>query len=136
MEHHIDSFLHNLKLIIKETTSLLPNDPMIYRVNKRLSLAIQYDPLYIFNKVGEYLYKYRTFVYDESTENLLLEWKFEETKDIKNPEIEDITILLISQLKMCLQKMNVQGKSFFRKLTSELLDSYIEYKYMTIEASK
>lgn len=126
---YIDSFLHNLKIIIKETSALLPNDPLLYRVNKRITLAIQYDPLLVFNKVGEYLYKYRNFVYDATTERLLLEWDFTETEKIE-PEKEDIIKLIISQLKKCLISMDDDGRKFFRKLTCSLLDDYLEYKYI------
>lgn len=125
---YIDSFLHNLKIIIKETSTLLPNDPIIYRTNKRLMLAIQYDPLYVFNTVGEYLYSYKDFVYDASTEDLLMEWDFQkEVKEVGDPEVEEVAVLLIGQIKKCLRAMKEDEKKIFRKLTSELLDDYIEY---------
>lgn len=127
---HINSFLQKLKIIIKHTTEILPNDPVIYRINKRLLLAIQFDPIKVFNKVGEQLYKYRNFVYDESTEKLLLEWDFIESKDISNTDDENIASLLISQLKECLKQMDEKSKIFFRKLTIELLDEFLEYSYI------
>jgi hypothetical protein len=128
MSKHIDSFLHNLKIIIKETSQLLPNDPIIYRTNKRLLLAIQYDPLRVFTIVGKYLYKYKDFVYDATTEDLLFNTDFsKEVQNVKDTEVGEIALLLIDQIKKCLMAMPDHEKKIFRKLTSELLDDYIEY---------
>lgn len=128
MSKHIDSFLHNLKIIIKETSQLLPNDPIIYRTNKRLLLAIQYDPLRVFTIVGKYLYKYKDFVYDATTEDLLFNTDFsKEVQNVKDTEVGEIALLLIDQIKKCLMAMPDREKKIFRKLTCELLDDYIEY---------
>ncbi len=124
---YIDSFLHNLKIIIKEALNYIPDDPKIYRVNKRIMLAIQYDPAFTFEKVGSYLYKYKDFIYDSSTEDLLLAWEFPEAKS-KDKEIEDVSILVISELKRCLMNMNKEQRDYYRKLVSSLLDDYLEYK--------
>ena len=126
---YIDSFLHNLKILIKEASDFIPNDPKIHRVNKRAMLAIQYDPLYAFNKVGSYLYKYRNFIYDATTEELLLKWSFDdETKDTTDKEVEDASVMIINELKRCLSTMDDKQKKYYRELVSNLLDDYIEYK--------
>ena len=126
-KEYIDSFLHILKILIKEGQNYIPDDPRVYRVNKRIMLAIQYDPLTTFNTVGPRLYKYRKFIYDASTEDLLLELDFEEAYNEKNKELEDTTLLVISEFKRCLKNMNDDQKKYYRKLVAELLDNYIEY---------
>jgi len=124
---YIDSFLHNLKIVIKEAMNFIPDDPKVYRVNKRIMLAIQMDPLFTFNKVGGYLYKYRNFIYDASTEDLLLKWEFAEAYDEEDKELEDVSLLVISEIKRCLIKMDTEQKNYYRKMVSSLLDDYIEY---------
>ena len=124
---YIDSFLHTLKIVIKEAMNFIPDDPKVYRINKRIMLAIQMNPLFTFNKVGSYLYKYRNFIYDSSTEDLLLEWNFVEAHNENDKEVEDVSLLVISELKRCIQKMNKEEKTYYRKLVSSLLDDYIEY---------
>lgn len=124
---YVDSFLHSLKILIKEASTYIPEDPKIYRINKRIMLAIQMDPAFTFNKVGNYLYKYRDFIYDASTEELLLKWEFVEAFDENDKELEDINMLVISELKRCLIKMNKEQRDYFRKIVSSLLDDYIEY---------
>jgi hypothetical protein len=126
----VDNFLHNLKIIIKEVSELLPNDPQLYRANKRILLAIQYSPLEVLNTVGLYLYKYKDFVYDPSTEGSLINYEFMELHTINNVDVETISTLLISEIKKCVIKMDMEGKLFFRKLVISLLDDYIEYQYL------
>lgn len=123
----IDSFLHNLKIIIKEALTYIPDDPRVYRVNKRIMLAIQVDPLFTFNKVGGNLYKYRNFIYDASTEDLLLKWDFVEAYDKNDKELEDVSLLVISEFKRVMVKMNNEQKNYYRKMVANLLDDYIEY---------
>lgn len=123
----IDSFLHNLKIIIKEAMNYIPDDPRVYRVNKRIMLAIQMDPLFTFNKVGANLYKYRNFIYDASTEDLLLTWDFVEAYDKNDKELEDVSLLVISEFKRVMVKMNKEQKDYYRKMVASLLDDYIEY---------
>lgn len=124
---YLDSFLHTLKILIKEGLKYIPDDPKIYRINKRVMLAIQYDPLFTFNKVGSYLYKYKDFVYDSTTEDLLIKWNFENEAENQDKEVEDVSILVISELRRCLSKMNDDQKKYYRKLVSSLLDDYVEY---------
>lgn len=124
---YIDSFLHTLKMVIKEAMNYIPDDPRVYRVNKRIMLIIQMDPLFTFNKVGSYLYKYRDFIYDASTEELLLKWDFIEAYDENDKELEDVSLLIISEFKRCMQKMNPDQKDYYRKMVASLLDDYIEY---------
>lgn len=125
---HLDSFLHTLKILIKEALNYIPDDPKVYRVNKRIMLIIQLDPAFAFNKVGEYLYKYRDFIYDASTEDLLLKWDFIEAYDEEDKELEDVSLLVISELKRCMVKMNDVQKTYYRKMVASLLDDYLEYK--------
>lgn len=124
---YIDSFLHTLKIVIKEGLNYIPEDPRVYRVNKRIMLAIQMDPLFTFNKVGSYLYKYRDFIYDSSSEELLLKWEFIEVYNETDKEVQDVSLLVISEFKRCILSMNQEQKSYYRKMISSLLDDYIEY---------
>lgn len=114
-------------MVIKEAMNYIPDDPRVYRVNKRIMLIIQMDPLFTFNKVGSYLYKYRDFIYDASTEELLLKWDFIEAYDENDKELEDVSLLIISEFKRCMQKMNPDQKDYYRKMVASLLDDYIEY---------
>lgn len=127
----IDSFLHNLRILIKEVALLLPDDPKIYRMNKRVMFVIQVDPSYVFNTVGSYLYKYKDFIYDASTEELLLKWDFTEVYDDTDKETEDVSLIIIMELKKCLTYSNAEQKKYYRQLVTELLDNYVEY--MTYE---
>lgn len=124
----VDSFLHNLKILIKEASTLVSEDPLIYRINKQAMLCIQYDPSYAFNSVGEKLYKYKDFIYDDSTESLLTEWDFNEVNNINDKEIQDGASMIISELKRCLTTIDKDKKIFYRSLFVNLLDDYIEYK--------
>jgi hypothetical protein len=126
----IDSFLHNLKILIKEASTLVPDDPLIYRINKQAMLCIQYDPSYAFNKVGEKLYKYKDFIYDTSTESDLKDWNFEDVDNIEDKETQDGASMIISELKRCLTTLDQEKKIFYRSLFVSLLDDYLEYKCM------
>jgi hypothetical protein len=125
---YVDSFLHNLKILIKEASTLVPEDPLIYRINKQAMLCIQYDPSYAFNSVGEKLYKYKDFIYDESTESLLSEWKFDDVDTIDDRDIQDGASMIISELKRCLNTIDNDKKIFYRSLFVNLLDDYLEHK--------
>lgn len=124
---YIDSFLHTLRILVKEAMNYVPEDPKIYRVNKRIMLAIQLDPGFTFHKVGGYLYKYRDFIYDASTEDLLLKWDFKEEIDDTEPELAEVSVLVISEFKRCMVKMNTEQKDYYRKMVASLLDDYLEY---------
>jgi len=128
----VDNFLYTLRLLIKETTGFIrSNDPdviaKIHRINKRINLAINSEPGMVFNKVGPYLYKYRDFIYDESTEDKLINWDFVEVKESDDKETEDISIMIISELKRCFSNMNTEQKKYYRNMVISLLDNYIEY---------
>lgn len=123
----LESFLHILKGIVKEIVEHIPDDPKIYRIHKRIMLAIDYHPEFTFNKVGSYLYKYRNFIYDSSTEDLLLQWDFVEAYNKKDKEVEDVSLLIISELKRHMMLMNKEQKDYYRQMVVDLLDNYIEY---------
>jgi hypothetical protein len=125
---YVDSFLHNLKILIKEALNFIPEDPKVYRINKRVMLAIQYDPAFTFNKVGGYLYKYKDFIYDATTEDLLLKWEFDEALDEEDKELEDVSLLVISELKRCMTQMSKEQKEYYRSMVAGLLDDYLEYQ--------
>lgn len=125
---HGDRFIHDLRILIKEAMTFIPEDPRIYRVNKRIMLAIQVEPGIVINKVGELLYKYRDFIYDASTEDLLIQWDFSKDIIADDKESEDVSILVISELKRALQAMTDTQKKYYRETIINLLDSYLEYK--------
>lgn len=124
---YIDYFLHNLKILIKEVSAFLPDDPNLYRLNKRVMFIINADPLYSFNKVGSYLYKYKDFIYDSTTEELLVKWNFVEVYNENDKELEDVSIMIISELQKCMKAMDKQHKDYYRNMVASILDSYIEY---------
>ena len=129
---YVDSFLHNLKITIKEAANLLPDNPNLYRANKRIGLVIQYEPKIVIDKVGEMLFKYKDFVYDATTEELLLQWNFsEDIKTLDEPDDADLATLIICELKLCIQKLDECQKMFFRKQICDLLDDYLEYKVLS-----
>ena len=131
----IDTFLHNCKILVNSFTNILPeNDPTFYRLNKRILLAIQYDPLYVFSSMGKKLYEYRDFVYNENIEVESLMKKIKNENKIINPdETTEVILFIIKYIEEEFKKTeNDDNKRFFRKLLSELLDGYVEYKYIEI----
>jgi hypothetical protein len=124
INEHVDSFLHNLKILVKEAYVLLPNNPSIYRANKRINLLINVEPKLIIEKAGEKLYKYKDYIYDASTEVLLEQMSFSE--DI-TPDTSDLATLLINEVKICLRTLTEDQKKFFRKVLCDLLDDYLDY---------
>lgn len=124
----INSFLHTFKTLIKELLIYLNNDAEIVRFNKRVMLAIQYDPYNVFDNVGEYLYKYKHLIYNNSSDDVLLSWIPEETKD---KQLDDIAVILTNNLKIVYKNLNESNRLFFKKLLVNMLDNYVEYVYIT-----
>jgi hypothetical protein len=61
----------------------------------------------VIDKVGEMLFKYKDFVYDATTEELLLQWNFsEDIKTLDEPDDADLATLIICELKLCIQKLD------------------------------
>lgn len=126
----VDRIITNLRICMQEAQALKPNDPNFYRAIKRVNLAIQYEPLLVITRLGEYLYKYKRFVYDANSDNDILSCEFAETATISNQEVADITIIVIAQLKNCARALNAESKQFFRNLMIAMLDDYLEFKYL------
>jgi len=128
INEHVDTFLHNFKVLIKEIYAVLPNNPNIYRANKRIHLLIMVDPRIIIEKVGEKLFKYKDSIYDDDIEKLSKKINME----IVDTSTADLATLLVEEIKICLSTLSENQKRFFRKLLCDLLDEYLEYKVLTI----
>lgn len=125
---YVDSFLQNLRIVIKEALAIVPEDPRIYRINKRIMLAIQMEPGLTINKVGELLYKYKDFIYDASTEDLMFQWDFSKEIITDSKETEDVALMVMFELKRALQSMSLDQRKYYRAMIISLLDDYLEYK--------
>lgn len=128
---YVNTFLHTIKILIKEVSQYIPDNPNLYRIKKRIALAIELDPNSVFQKVGKKLYKYKEFIYDESTEDFLIQHEFPEVANENDKEIEDASTLIINELKKAMKVINSDQKKYYRQMVISLLDIYIEYTCLT-----
>lgn len=127
INEHVNSFLHNLKILVKEAYIVLPNNPNIYRANKRIHLLITLDPKMIIEKVGEKLFKYKDLIYNPNIDQIAHQLTFSEDID---PDSADLATLLISEITTCITTLTSNQKEFFRNILTDLLDDYLEYKVL------
>lgn len=131
MSEIVETFLHNLRILINELKKILPmDDPVLYRANKRISLVIDFYPLWLFEETGKALYEYKEYVYNPETEEVVFTQNvFQKKVDIiQKSDVAELVVKVMEIIKKESKNVNKEHKLFIRNILIKLLDDYIEYK--------
>ncbi len=105
-----------------------PNDAVIYRVKKRILLAVDLDPIRIINTVGPRLYHYREQIYAGDDEFFVHNKELEQIARSKADE----TTYIIPKIKEAWRVAGEAEKSSYRDSVRDLLDAYVEFLTLNI----
>src|SRR3989338_2325099 len=106
----VEAFNHSLKILVKDLAARHPTDATIHRAYKRMMTVISFEPLFVINSVGPYLYSYRTEIYSlesDDVETFFLENDFDtELKRSINQEKAELVKYIIPKAKECARSLN------------------------------
>lgn len=130
----IDKGLRFINILVKNLANDLKTSPELQRTQKRINLAIQYDPLTSFNTVGRFLFKYKDLVHSElSDDNDILVRDFPEVYN-SNTDI-DANLLIMAELKLLYKDSDKQTRKDYRDLLVNILDLYLDYLHYIAQNS-
>jgi hypothetical protein len=129
----VESFNHNLKVLVRDLSKNCPADATLYRAKERTMTVIAVSPLFVIDSVGPYLYKYHVQIYaleaePGAMERFFLENDFDtELKASVNQEKADLVKYVIPRAKEYVRTLAPEAKREYGLLIVALLDDYLEY---------
>jgi hypothetical protein len=133
---YAESFNRSLKVLTIDLARRYRGDADVYRAKERIMTVVAYDPLFVINEVGPYLYKYREQIYQietdsEAVEEFFLGQDFKaEFDECTNKDKIDLVKALLPKVKATvrtLQASSADEKQQYKALIVSLLDDYVEY---------
>lgn len=130
---YVEAFNRDLKTLTRDVVERYPEDATIYRAEKRVMLAINADPLFVINSVGQYLFAYRDQIYalesgGMDAERFFLDSSYDsEIREGVNKEKIDLVNYIMPKMKECVLGLDGDEKAAYKRLVVSLLDNYIEY---------
>jgi len=124
-----ERYNQNLKLLARDLIKRYPNDPKIYRAEKRVMFIIAVEPLAVIECSGPYLYQYREQIYDtDNMTSFFLQAEFDRDLNASvDTEKADMAAYIIPKAKECMRTLDPETLEVYKELVINLLDDYIEY---------
>jgi hypothetical protein len=128
---YINNFCQTIKIITNDLMKRFPNDPVVYRAQKRVMAIINIDPKLVIDVCGPYLYQYRDKIYsddvDESSSFFIENEYDKEIKEASGGEKLELATYIIPKMKECAVSLPLEEKKQYKDFATNLLDDYIEY---------
>ena len=129
----IEEFNKIIKIITRNVVKKFPNDPTISRIQKRISIITDINPVLVIEKVGQYLYKYRDKIYkltsNKDAEMFFLDNTYATDFNKANASKSDIEtiVYLVTKLKELGRSLPEYEKMQYKQYVIDMLDMYIFY---------
>jgi hypothetical protein len=130
---YVEQFNSDLKTLVRDVASRYPEDPNIYRAEKRVMLVIGTDPLYVIDLVGKYLFTYKDQVYaleqdGAEAEKFFLDNGYD-TEILAGVDQDKVDLVnyIMPKLKECVRALEADEKAEYKSRVVSLLDNYVEY---------
>jgi hypothetical protein len=128
---YIHSFCKTIQIITNDLKKRFPDDPVVYRAQKRVMTIIGIDPKLVIDVCGPYLYQYRDKIYsddvDESSSFFIENDYDREIKESSGGEKLELATYIIPKMKECAIQLPLEEKKQYKDFATSLLDDYIEY---------
>jgi len=128
---YVNNFCHTIKIITTDLVRRFPEDPVVYRAQKRINAIISIDSKMVIDLCGPYLYQYRDKIYsddvDESSSFFIENDYDKEIKEASGGEKLELAKYIIPKMKECALSLPYEEKKQYKEFASNLLDDYIEY---------
>jgi hypothetical protein len=135
----VNSFNRRTKLLAVDLSQRHKSDVLIWRAKERAMTVINYNPTFVMEIVGEYLFQYRDKIY-EGDESFFLENDYDaELKAGVKEEKVDQSRYIIPKVKETWKTLTDKDKESYWALVNGLLDDYVDYliaKKMAAKVSK
>lgn len=123
----IDSFNRGTKLLTTDLYNRHKEDPKIWQAHRRGMTVINYNPTFVMEIMGPYLYKYSKQIY-AADESFFIENGFdEELKTGVKEEKVEMSRYIIPKVKMAWKTLKDDEKKDYQQMVASLLDDYIDY---------
>ena len=129
--NYVAAFNSTFMTIINRLSFEFPNDDKIDRLKKKITVGIEVDIFIVIEKVGPYLEKYQTQIYemvDNSDEKFFMIKNYEEEINNPDPSMREYGNYLIAKIKECISRLKFDEKKKYIDLVEKMLDIYIDYK--------
>lgn len=124
---HMNKFNHLIRQLLKDLRRRLPNDTDVWRIDKRVGIAIDTIPSLVVDLVGFYLYRYREQII-AGNDQFFVENTYDfEIREAVEKERMDLTMMMIPKIKGCWANLSEAEKVDLRKSAKDLLFSYVDY---------
>jgi hypothetical protein len=133
---YVEDFNHRIKVLTMDLYERHKNDATIYRAKARIMTAIDVSPLFVLGAVGEYLYKFREEIYAGDDKFFLSNDYDDEMKAAVKQEKADLSKYIIPKVKEAWKTLSETDKTQYKENVIALLDDYVEYKFLTLDASQ
>ncbi len=120
----LENFTSVLRVIVRDLARQYPNDVVVARVQKRITLAASVNPGAVVEVVGGYLYRHRDLIYsdDGGAAFFLADARVGEAA-LAAP---DVAHHLVPRLQQYARTLDAAGRQAYIDLVVELLDEYVE----------
>lgn len=124
---HLHDFNRAINSLSTHLVTTFPDDPLIFRTQKRIATATNELPEVVLGEVGPILYKYREQIYSGDL-RFFLENEYEDHyANAVNQEKVDLCLYIIPKIKEAVRSLGPEDVKNYHKRITALLDSYVEY---------
>lgn len=132
---YADRFNLDLKALTVDLHDRYPRDAKIDRAYKQIMTVINYDPLFVIDTAGPYLFKYkeqiealRTETSTLAIETFFLENTFDtELKQSTDMEKKGLVQYIIPKAKEPYRNLTLEERKPYRARVVRLLDNFVDY---------
>jgi hypothetical protein len=132
---HTEGFVASLKLLMADLCRRFPQDALVDRMRKRISLAADVCPTTLVELVGSHLYPYREQIYGENADFFLDSEFREEYARATDDEKVAIAVHVVPKVKQAWREAGPEEREAYAEAVQGLLDDYIEYLSIQVEVA-
>jgi len=123
-----DAFNSSIRTLVTKLGELYPDDPMVYRIKKRINLALEVDPLFIVNISGPQLLRYSDQIYAKDVIFFMASDYDTEIKESVDTGRLEAANYLIPKVKQGVMSLEESERKKYMDIIIDMLDNYVEFE--------
>jgi len=124
---NVEGFNSGIRTLVSKLAEIYPDDAMVYRIRKRINLALDVDPLFIVNITGPQLLRYSEKIYAKDFTFFVANDYDAELKESVDAGRMEAAAYLIPKVKESAVALPEDERKKYMEVIVDMLDNYIDF---------